>query len=365
MTKETELQDQDKKQGAADKKVPVQKKDQVEQTSTGSSGGWLMGLVFILLLGAMGGFFWMGQQDHIKAQKKVQFRLQKELTQLQQSFDSLKAGKSTGVAPLQKELLLLQQQQEVSEREFKKLSSVISISGDRVHLHEARYLLYIANQQLQFNRDIDSAIAALEKTDGLLLNEKDPSLLPVRKKIARELLTLRSLDQADIESTAIRLIAIGDSVSRLPLNKDIRVAEFKLNGSAFNMEDVDLTDWELVLERIWAEFRKLLVIQHKDEVAIPMLMIENEYLLRNNLQLKLEMMRVALLNNQQDLYKASINTAIRWIELYFDLTDTQVIAVKGELDQFKALNINPAFPDISGSLKLLRAQIDQTAQGVQ
>src|SRR5690606_26269859 len=89
---------------------------------------------------------------------------------------------------------------------------------------EAMYLLELAQRRLALNRDIETAIAALEGADLRLASLKDASFAPVRQQIARELQALRSVEAPDVIGIGARLTTLEERVDQLPV-KGIVVTE--------------------------------------------------------------------------------------------------------------------------------------------
>jgi uroporphyrin-3 C-methyltransferase len=83
-------------------------------------------------------------------------------------------------------------------------------------LAEIRYLLSIAQRRVLIDRDIRSAVAALEAADRAIAEFGDVRLLPLRQRIVDDLSALRSVETADIEGIALRLQNLLGRVPELP-----------------------------------------------------------------------------------------------------------------------------------------------------
>src|SRR5690606_24907973 len=79
---------------------------------------------------------------------------------------------------------------------------------------EAMYLLELAQRRLALNRDVDTAIVALESADARLASLRDASFAPVRQQIARELQALRGVQQPDITGISARLASFAERATR-------------------------------------------------------------------------------------------------------------------------------------------------------
>jgi uroporphyrin-3 C-methyltransferase len=94
-----------------------------------------------------------------------------------------------------------------------------------------------------------------------------------------------------------------------------------------------------------------------------MLPPEQRYFLIQNLQLKLENAKAALMGQDMILYRDSLNGALAWVDEYFLADDPGVAGFKGQLQDLVARNIAPQLPDISTSLRVLQEKRQQLSQG--
>jgi uncharacterized protein HemX len=80
---------------------------------------------------------------------------------------------------------------------------------------------------------------------------------------------------------------------------------------------------------------------------------EQKAFITEQLSTKLVIVKLALVQQDDALYQASINDVLQWLKSNF----TKNAAYKQfvlELERLKAIQIRSNFPDISGSLKMLR-----------
>ena len=96
-----------------------------------------------------------------------------------------------------------------------------------------------------------------------------------------------------------------------------------------------------------------MVIRRHDQPVSAMLPPSQQYFLYQNLQLQLESARLALLRQENILFNSSLETAIEWLDSFFDANDAATQNMLQTLQGIQTTNLNPAYPDISGSLSLL------------
>ncbi|MGA9855398.1 MAG: uroporphyrinogen-III C-methyltransferase [Gammaproteobacteria bacterium] len=218
---------------------------------------------------------------------------------------------------------------------------------------EAASLLMAANDQVQLDADPGLALKALAAADERLKLLSEPQLIPVRQQIAREETALRAVPQVDVTGMAAILTSLSESVSHWPLR---RVApERYVPGQQSNKDlQPSMTLWSRFKAGLERLFREIFTVHHRQTSITPLLEPQQEYFLRQNLQLRLAAARAALLERNNGAFQSSAQLAGRWLEAYFNTQDSGVKAAIGALAKMQYQQINPPLPDISASLSLLR-----------
>ncbi len=222
-------------------------------------------------------------------------------------------------------------------------------------LAEAEYLLLVANRRLQLQRDVATAIAALEAADRRLGQQGDPSLTPVREQIASEISALRAVPRPDLEGIALRLGSLSERVDGIPvrtLEMSEPGEEPSLTGTEAPVSE-DAPAWRRAAQRMWSELRKLVVIRRHEEPVAPLLSPEQERLVRQVLRLRIESARLALLEGDPQLYREQLKAARAWLQGRFAEHPGRKAMLEA-LAELSVREIRPALPDVSGSLRQLR-----------
>ncbi len=224
----------------------------------------------------------------------------------------------------------------------------------REWLHaEAEYLLRLANQRLQLERDVPGAKALLEAADARLREADNPALVPIRRAIQSELASLDSVPVIDRTGIYLALMAQQEQLARLPLKQDIeQIAAGKGDAQPSG-------GWREQLATLGRELKDLVTVRRHDQPLEALITPEQESYLRQNVRMLLEQAQLALLKAEPKLYQASLGKAIELIKGYYD-TDNQ--GVENALDKLSSLrdeNVRPELPDISQSSQLLKQFIEK------
>ncbi|MGM0701995.1 MAG: uroporphyrinogen-III C-methyltransferase [Pseudomonadota bacterium] len=225
----------------------------------------------------------------------------------------------------------------------------------REWLHaEAAYLLRLASQRLQLERDVEGAIALLETADERLSEADNPALLSVRRSIASEIAILEGVPQVDRSGIYLALNAQQERLAQLPLSRELEEIPARSG-----MEEAPSGGWQQQLSRFGEELKDLVVIRHHDQALESLISPEQESYLRQSVRLVLEQAQLALLKEEQDLYEASLDKALTLIDGYYATEREEVQAVVERLEALKEETIRPELPDISGSHEALETFIDR------
>ena len=243
------------------------------------------------------------------------------------------------------------------------LAALMGRSEQGWSLAEVEYLLRIANQRLQLQRDVNTAEQALIAADQRLHDLADPRYLSVREQLARDLQAVQAVPSVDIEGISLGLTAALANVDQLPVagsRYQPRVDTASENEST--QAGTTVRDWRELPRLLWSTLSGLFRIREHDKPVAPMLAPEREYFLRENLRLQLSAARLALLRDDGGQYQAILNTVQDWLDAHFADDDAKVNELVEQIDQLKAINIAPELPDISGSLTALHQQIKISEQ---
>jgi uroporphyrin-3 C-methyltransferase len=219
-------------------------------------------------------------------------------------------------------------------------------------LAEVEHLLTIANARLALDRDRRTALIALENADSKLQLIDDPGLLPVRKHIVADVMALNAIDEPDIAGMALTLGSLTEAVAHLPI-----LAKAPPGDANVEAEDDQPRTWRRMLHAAWEDLKSLVRVRRHDQPVEPLLPPDQEWYLRQNLRLKLEQARLALLSRETVLFRQTLAESGRWLTAFFDPQTPAVASLSKTLDDLGRVELNPELPDISAALRELRGHM--------
>jgi uroporphyrin-3 C-methyltransferase len=229
-------------------------------------------------------------------------------------------------------------------------------------LSETDFLLSTANRKLRFDRDAASAIAALEEANDRLQLLNDPSLIQVRATVTRDVQALRRVPAIDRSNLAMQLSAIIEGLDDLPLAQGLATPVHNQGEE----QSGRIEGWRGVLPNLWSDIKGLVRVHRLEEPVLPLLPPEQRFFLRQNLSLKLETARAALLQKDAGTWRASLTEAQAWLGRYYDGSTPAVRSALETVTKLRAIDVAPPLPDIGESLRQLRRikrQLDAEVSG--
>lgn len=251
---------------------------------------------------------------------------------------------SARIAMLEQRLAESRNQQEALQILYYELANT---REDRL-IAEVEQLMTIANQQLQLAGNIKPALLALQTADSRLQQIDAPQLIPLRKALSQDIQRLQSLPLVDVVGMSAKLENLAESVKDLPLVSDRHPQPVSLQGP-----DWEASSWQKLLHEIWQDIKNIVRLERIDRPEPPLLAPDQNYFLRENIKLRLLSARIALLQHDEETYRADLRAVEKWLLDHFDLRESSSKLMLSTIRQLSSDNIVIEVPDINQSLTLV------------
>ena len=326
----------------------------VENIDEGKSFSILPIVVIISLLLALasaGGsaIVWFNSEQQKEKQSQSLIDIKKQITALKQAQQDNRTNSDSVQA-------ILKQQQQAMSTQLEQITERLGRKRYDWAVAEIRYTLIQANMRLQLFKDKGTALLALQLADKQLARLAVPTLHKVRGQLNKEIAALSAVKEIDIEGVSLKLSALAGQVKKLSIvdpgrNKQADTSKPLVDKSS----EEEILEWQKHADAIWSEMKTLVTIRRTDKKILPLLGDQEIQQLRQALGLKIEIARLALLQRNAALFKASLEEANTWLNEYFNAQQASVVAIKKELQSLKEIQLEPVYPDISQSLAMLEA----------
>lgn len=316
----------------------------------------VISLVLAIAAAAGVGVSWFKNEQQLLNQTQSINSLKNKIDSLQQAQQINKNVSASMQASLNN------QQQEIS-KQLEKITEKLGRNRHDWAVSEIRYTLRQANMRLQLFKDKTTALVALQLADSQLAKLADPALYKLRGVVNKEIAALRVVKEIDLEGISLRLTALTGQVKNLEVSVTQRSKQNNPANIPLVSDAGDLEQWQKHADAIWEELKTLITIRRTDKKILPLLSEQESQQLRQALSLKIEIARLALLQQNTTLFRSSLQAATNWLEEYFNADQSAVVSITKELNILMGLQLEPVYPDISRSLAMLeQSQVGITAK---
>ena len=238
---------------------------------------------------------------------------QEKINQLNNDLSTNLAQQKESIAKLSSDIAKKNQNQ----------TNLVSLSNKKYPLEVAQTYLRIASIQLNTNGNISKAKDLLSKTQDELRSLKDSKALSLANELSTLNSQLEKINKPNVEKITKKINSLSDQVTKL---------EFESNQTKQENSNDD------------AWYNKLVVVRKIDDKQQTHLTKSDLFTIMQSLQTNFDMLKVALLSQNQDLFNAKIDKINTMLDLHFQ---KQSQNIKTQLSQLKEIELNPKLPDLS------------------
>lgn len=324
---------------------------------------WLLVVCLLAALGYAGWLLWQARDNTaaaLEAQTLTLRQLTAQVVELESDAAQLNTRQSDLARVTQRngiDVASIQGRLEDSQAVMGRLTEELQGGRTRFQLAAIEHLLLLANDRLLLEHDVSSAQQALEIADRRLAEMNEPRLFKVREALAAERAALAALPRPDLASAALTLSSLIDRAPRLPLRA--RVPDHFEAHPELGEFPAALPWYARLRASVAEALRSIFTVRRDDNArALRLLPADQEAVVYQVLELKLEGARIALLRGNGVAFRDLLRAAGDWLDEYFKPDDPGVSAAQAELERLQPLELSPPLPDITRSLALLRAQLE-------
>ena len=335
-----------------------------------SKGLWFGVIILLIIIGLAGaGFYFFSQlrdkqQDlggEVKGEMSKQIAdYQSQLVAIQSQLASLESnvtGKDNHFTQTLADFSQLHNEKlegtrnELNDAIIRLQRQLGKTRGDWL-IADAEYLLSVANERLHLVGDVNTTREALEAADQRLRESGDAATFKVREEIAKELSLLKSITVPDVVGIYAAIQTLQDRVDKLALvlpytGKTLAQNTDTKKSSEPKTENLGLLDSAI------SQLHGAVVIRHTEHEVKEILTPEEALFIREQLRVKLEMVKISLVQRNEALFQSSLADVKKWTEQNFtkNADDNSFLA---DLERLNITKISSQLPDISLSLKMIK-----------
>ncbi len=348
----------------------------------------LLALAALLLtaLGLGGGYYWwqqaradfQGMNARLQAAARVQQELQSSLEQAQQLLSAqqqkiaalnpgplLEKGLDEARQSLEQQRQLMSAERTRMEKREVELRATIADlrkrlgnPDERWMVAEAGYLLEIARRRLELAKDTETALAALGEAEQRLADTGDPRWDALRGDITRHMAALKQLQSRGRSALLAKLDQLRPALAAL----QVRVLAHNPDQPSAPEQPATSTPGQAAhsmkgLGRdLLRGLKNAVRIRHHDQPVQNLVLSGQEALLHQNLYLVLETARLAVVQDDAQLYTDSLARLERVVRQYFRTETDSAQALLTRVQALQSAPLHPPLPDLTPLLDALHTR---------
>jgi uroporphyrin-III C-methyltransferase len=246
-------------------------------------------------------------------------------------------------------------QQSQLEKQYQELAR----SRSDLQLADIEASVQAASQQLQWGGNVRTALLALQDADGRLERLNQPPLMGVRRLVTRDIEKLRELQSADPVVLASKIDGMSESLTNWRLlaepggrsRTDPRPNNNSEGPFLERMTRASQVGWSALKEELLQLFR----VQKLDQPEALLVSPDQAFFVRENLKLRLNSMRLAVLTRNEVTMKTDVKAALQALTVYFDANQASVASAIETLKEVSNAKVSVELPSLAETLNQVRA----------
>lgn len=310
-------------------------------------------LLFLLILGAYGGLFWLWQSQNTQAQEVTQ--------SVKQTLSSFQGDSQQGLAvakqadersvALQAKTLLLEEkitQALDQQTDLQALMTKMQTNKADTVISEVEQLVKVADQQVKFSGNIKAAVMALTAADLPLAQLGTSDVIDIREALGNDLQQLKEFPDVDMAALSEKLSSLKKLIVHLPLLQEQNaLVDHEMPEEVVQVE---ANENPTIQARVWAQIKEFIMIEKIDAKTQPLISQEQKFYLQENLKLRLLTARIALMQRNAEVYKADLEAIRLWLSQYYDTQHPNAEKAIALLDELQETELGVALPNVQASL---------------
>ena len=209
--------------------------------------------------------------------------------------------------------------------------------------------VHVAQDQTQLTGRIEPLLAALRTAERRVARSGDTRLMAVGRAVARDLERVKAANIPDTAGLLARIDQLLRQIDDLPAGNDVgRIRTEKPSRDA--SREAPKGWWARTGQVVLDEARKLLRVSRIERPEASMMSPEQVFFLRENLKLRLQGARLAILARQYEAARADLTAAQVAMGAYFDPASRRTQAAATLLQQIQASTKSADLPRVDETL---------------
>ena len=189
---------------------------------------------------------------------------------------------------------------------------IIRPSGEQT-IEKMAYLIQLAHFYLTIESNTTAAMSLLKIVKQQLQSVSSSAMVPLKQAIDQDITALSAVLQIHMPELFEQLDRLISNINSLSMQLQ---PIFPVLLPTVVPESKKKTIWKKIKRSVAKNFNNLFIIHRMNQAVSPLIPSKEILFLKENLQLKLEQAKWAVLNCEPMIYQHSLKTAIQWLSNY-------------------------------------------------
>lgn len=305
-------------------------------------------------LGVLQGSFAQLEKQNNDKVRQIETHTTEALGEIEQTIAEIKGSLTEMRQQFQGALAQNQQEnskfQQTMALTLNRMEKEINQGKEERTLAEVAHYVALAEHRLEVEKDPNLAVKALQAALQRVSWLKRGSYDGLKNALGTDIKNLTAVKTPDWSALSHVLAGMQQDLALLTLsgmgkNHDVS------NKDAPIQPDVPMGFWDNTWESVKHGLSKVITIRRQGEPVAPLMAPDQAFFLYQNLRLKLEAARLAVLRHDQQSYHDSLSLAQEWLSRYFNNQAQKAQEIQTLLKSLLQENVEPNLPSISASVK--------------
>ncbi|MFL2505356.1 MAG: uroporphyrinogen-III C-methyltransferase [Candidatus Azotimanducaceae bacterium] len=252
---------------------------------------------------------------------------------------------------------------EVLDQEILSIKQRIKNDPEVILLLEIEYLIRVANQKSMLERNLAAAKLLMKEVSERLENNSKliSEFTIIKEAIDQDIKALEIINSPDISKIYRQIDNMVKRVTSLKLSVDKEERSKSANDienteAGFNNLNTD----SVFLDILISELSKLVEFGEIDNEFKPILSDKEDYLLRQRVNINLNIAQLSLLRGNNEIFRGSLEEAKETLSSHFQINE-ELDSIHADLKSLDDVLIEKQGPSLSRSLSRVRNSINKVA----
>lgn len=240
------------------------------------------------------------------------------------------------------------------------IANIPKTATDAEKIAEIKYLVFLANARLNIAQDVQGALRALTMASETLSQFPDPNFQNFQESLKNDIIVLKQMslpNRQNLWSKVGTLILEIKTLSPKGIPREAKEtgekSTLEKDNSSQNIQNSHTAQntpskpWKETLTKSFNEIKDLVKIRHHTKPIEPLLSETEQTMIQQNLYALCEEARLAILQQEDEIFHQALREIQQWINDYYSTEDTTIKNLLATLQELSESRLQVEFPTLT------------------